>query len=699
MGFAANFAAGQAAVGDPVSDAVRMRLGLAQMQGLQIQNAQAAQTMALQRVALARQQQYTSDVQSFASNPTVEGLATLWKYPEFQANTKGIYDAMDPRMRQSEATQLGSFAAVLQNAQNKDGTYDPKMLNNAAQMIQQRIDADQAAGRDTSNDEMALQMVQSGDPKQINALKAMTAGLIAGAAGFDKASDYLKSIGLSQEPVKTTPGDTYTNPLTGQTPAAQPSNLQPETLNIPGGAQELVGFNPNPGATNGASTEGGGPASTGGASAPRSVRNNNPGNLKATPFTRSQPGYAGVDNAGYAIFNSPEDGLSAQTQLLSGKGYYGGGRKTVAAIVNKWAPSKTVGGDNTPAQTANYIAYVSKQLGVKPTDVLTPQQLPQLAQAMSRFEAGATGHAGSVRVPPNAVPQAQGGAPTGASSPVIASTGNTGALNTQGAPEGYAWNADHTGLIPTPNGPNDFSPAALDAATAQYAYTGQMPGGMGGAGMKSAIMKNFPVWLQSHGFSTNDLPTLRANYKQMTSSLQQNGQILNMLEASENALHANAQQVAQTQHQLVLDGIIDNGSPALNNLRIDTYSHVGSAKTKADIKAYEDAVNGMSQEYTKFMNSANGMGGNAAPSDAARGLAMDLNDPGQGPASMQAHIRQIFVETANKRNGIGAQNAKIQAQLSSLLAPKTSLPAGAKVIGTYHGRRVIELNGQRLVEQ
>jgi hypothetical protein len=99
------------------------------------------------------------------------------------------------------------------------------------------------------------------------------------------------------------------------------------------------------------------------------------------------------------------------------------------------------------------------------------------------------------------------------------------------------------------------------------------------------------------------------------------------------------------------------------------------------------------------MNSANGMGGNAAPSDAARGLALDLNDKGQGPASMRAHINQIFVETANKRNGIGAQNSKINAQLSSLIAPHSPLPPGATVIGTYHGKRVIEVNGQRMVEQ
>jgi hypothetical protein len=282
---------------------------------------------------------------------------------------------------------------------------------------------------------------------------------------------------------------------------------------------------------------------------------------------------------------------------------------------------------------------------------------------------------------------------------VIASTGSTGALNTQGAEQGYAWNADHTKQFPVPGGTADFSPDALNAATDQYLLTNQLPGGMGGGAIKSAVMKNVPARLTALGLQNSDLPALRSKYKSLTGSLTQNAQILNMLEASETALHSNAQQVLNTQAQLVKDGIIDNGSPALNNLRLETYTHVGSAQTKADIKRYEDAVNGLTQEYTKFMNSANGMGGNAAPSDAARGLALDLNDKGQGPASMRAHINQIFVETANKRNGIGAQNSKINAQLSSLIAPHSPLPPGATVIGTYHGKRVIEVNGQRMVEQ
>lgn len=693
------FAAGQAASGDGVRDMLAQQMGQLQVQGAQLQTQQAQQQMAMQRIALRRQQQYGQDVQSFAQNPTVEGLAALWKYPEFQANTKGIYDAMDPRMRQAEATQLGSVAALLQNDQ----------VDKAIPLVQQRIDADKAAGRDTAGDEQALAMLQSRDPKQINAVKAMTASLIAGAVGFDKAGEYLKTIGMDQSPVETEPGKTVTNPLTGQVIASQPSNLSPQTLNVPGGGQELVSFNPNPGAgsvsTGTAQTEGGGPASgAGAASGPRSVRNNNPGNLRATPFTQSQPGYQGKDSAGYAIFSDPQSGLAAQAALLGGKAYFGGGRKTVASIISKWAPPKSAGGDNTNAQVTNYISYVSKQLGVKPGDVLSAQQLPQLAQAMSQFEAGATGRAGPVRVPSPAHQAPAGGTQAGApaqvgGATVLASTASPGALNTEGAEPGYAWNAQHNAQFAVPGGTADFTPEALNAATDQYLLSGQLPGGMGGGAIKSAVMKNVPARLSALGLANSDLPALRSKYKSLTGSLQQNAQILNMLEASERALHANAQQVLQTQQQLVKDGIIDNGSPALNNIRLDTYAHIGSPDTKAHIKKYQDAVNGLTQEYTKFMNSANGMGGNAAPSDAARGLAMDLNDEGQGPKTMQAHINQIFTETGNKRNGIGAQNEKIQAQLSSLIAPRADLPKGARVIGTYRGHRVIEVNGQRMVEQ
>ena len=49
---------------------------------------------------------------------------------------------------------------------------------------------------------------------------------------------------------------------------------------------------------------------------PRGVRNNNPGNIKDSPFAKSMPGYAGNEGE-FAKFETPEHGLGAMDALLT----------------------------------------------------------------------------------------------------------------------------------------------------------------------------------------------------------------------------------------------------------------------------------------------------------------------------------------------------------------------------------------------
>lgn len=55
-------------------------------------------------------------------------------------------------------------------------------------------------------------------------------------------------------------------------------------------------------------------------------------------------------------------------------------------MIEKYAPRKSVGGDNTDAQVNNYISYVSKRLGVNPDQPVG--DVSQLGQAMREFETG-----------------------------------------------------------------------------------------------------------------------------------------------------------------------------------------------------------------------------------------------------------------------------------------------------------------------
>ena len=51
-------------------------------------------------------------------------------------------------------------------------------------------------------------------------------------------------------------------------------------------------------------------------------------------------------------------------------------------------PRQSRGGDNTDAQVNNYIAYVSRRLGVNPQDTLSPAMVGRLGEAMREFETG-----------------------------------------------------------------------------------------------------------------------------------------------------------------------------------------------------------------------------------------------------------------------------------------------------------------------
>jgi len=117
-------------------------------------------------------------------------------------------------------------------------------------------------------------------------------------------------------------------------------------------------------------------------SVPRGIRNNNPGNIEDGSFAQSQPGYRGSDGR-FAIFETPEAGVNAQSALL---GSYGArGINTISGIINRWAPAA----DNN--NTAAYVAAVSKMTGLdpnQPLDMSDPNIRMKLATAIGKYENG-----------------------------------------------------------------------------------------------------------------------------------------------------------------------------------------------------------------------------------------------------------------------------------------------------------------------
>lgn len=70
---------------------------------------------------------------------------------------------------------------------------------------------------------------------------------------------------------------------------------------------------------------------TEGAAGSLADRNNNPGNIQNGPFAKSQPGYAGVGEGGYAKFTDKASGQAAVGALLDR--YYARGQRTVRDII------------------------------------------------------------------------------------------------------------------------------------------------------------------------------------------------------------------------------------------------------------------------------------------------------------------------------------------------------------------------------
>lgn len=117
----------------------------------------------------------------------------------------------------------------------------------------------------------------------------------------------------------------------------------------------------------------------------RGVRNNNPGNIDYNPRNawQGQLGVeVGVAKPRFARFDSPENGIRALGKLL--QTYYNKhGLRTVAAIINRWAPE-------VENDTDAYIRTVAQRCGVAPSepikDIRNQQILGGLVLAIIKHE-------------------------------------------------------------------------------------------------------------------------------------------------------------------------------------------------------------------------------------------------------------------------------------------------------------------------
>lgn len=132
---------------------------------------------------------------------------------------------------------------------------------------------------------------------------------------------------------------------------------------------------------------------------PRSIRNNNPGNIRKNIKFKWR-GEVGQDDKGFVKFDSPENGFRAMSIIL--KKYYrdntnppgtpvnGYGLKTIREIIYRYAPPS----DKNPSE--KYAQTIAKRLMVPVGSPLADKKfyeiLPELIYYISEFESGKRGH-------------------------------------------------------------------------------------------------------------------------------------------------------------------------------------------------------------------------------------------------------------------------------------------------------------------
>lgn len=120
--------------------------------------------------------------------------------------------------------------------------------------------------------------------------------------------------------------------------------------------------------------------------APKGERNNNPGNIRYVASIQWQ-GQTGDDGTGYAVFDTPENGIRALGHQL--RTDINRGQNTVALIIGGDLSQGFYG--YAPPNENNTIAYindVSQRLGVDANQSLDQGAIPALAQAMIIHEEG-----------------------------------------------------------------------------------------------------------------------------------------------------------------------------------------------------------------------------------------------------------------------------------------------------------------------
>lgn len=142
---------------------------------------------------LEREAAWGQAIEEVAANPNPEAVARMMlRFPERREVITGAFDRMGQTRRTAEVRQLGAIYSML-NADDYAG---------AAGVMRQRIEADTAAGQDTTDDQEILTSLESDDPAVRGRAAAMIGATLA-ALEPDNFTEAYARLNPRQDPTNT----------------------------------------------------------------------------------------------------------------------------------------------------------------------------------------------------------------------------------------------------------------------------------------------------------------------------------------------------------------------------------------------------------------------------------------------------------------------------------------------------------------
>jgi hypothetical protein len=680
----------------------------AEQQMVALRRAEAQAQLAQVTEKLQQRQQFGADVTSVLADPNPRNVSALiMKHPEYADQVKSGWDLREKATRDRDLTQLGEIYSAAQA-----GKWDV-----AARAARTRFEADKAAGQADPTEESIVTALEGQNPADRNAALGMIGVQIAANTG---AEHFGTVYGALQGDYTMEEGAARFN-RSGQMIAHSPFIKDAE------GNIRL--WTDVPGAT---------PASDGAPAPPPA----DPARVPAT-VAGLQPDHVAVAST-LSAGGLPAPVVAGFLGNFHAEGGYGGakGDGGSATGIGQWRDARAANfervvgkpvSEASPQEQAGFVLWEMQHpeaAGMTQGQVdaiMASKTAPQAAALIDQFYERSDGTARSRRMAAAASIAAGAGVPTAAPG-AAAATGSerfpiaipgkpteTSVILTKeqaaaaGLPTNQVYKQDTRTKEITPVSGTAEAAEALDPATVsfyaqQILAGGQMPAlgfGKPAAAARQAIMREVARSAQSLGITGRDLATQQAHFKNATAALKTLETQAATIGANEETAILNGQQFLDRSRELPKQ----TGFPAFNSAIQALQRNVPIAGHET-VVAMDAAWKTFTDEYAKVV--AGSPSGAGVLSDSARQHAYSIMRGNYAYEQKEAVFNQMKKDMANRMAAIRAGIAhgykdmsRIPGSTRELSADSgtAGLPPGAKVVGTYQGKRVIEVNGKRMVEQ